>query len=384
MDLNRVTSRRFTGSLKWDDNQRLFGRSDLLPFWVADMDFETPAPILDAIRKRLEHPILGYEQRSDEYLDAVLGWLSSRHDWEVPREWLMFCPPGSIVGIYGLVNSLTIPGDSIALQTPTYSPLYDIVVSNGRRQILSPLRESDGRFVFDPLDMESRLDEDTRMIILCSPHNPTGRVFTTEELAPLAALAEDRDLIVVSDEVHCDLAMPGYAHIPYGKIGGDNSVTVVSPNKTFNTAGIPQATLIIPSESIREKFSHFLTITQLNQDPTFSAVGMRAAYQHCGAWLDEVIAYIAGNHQLVAEYLDANVPVIKKTEAEATYLAWLDFRNTALSEAQAMDRLVNRGGVGLYAGTEFGAAGEGFFRMNLACPRKTLEKGLEGIRKAFA
>ncbi len=383
MDLDKITDRRRSDSYKWDDNEAIFGRRDLLPFWVADMDFDTPAPILQAIRERTEHPILGYERRSDQYFDAVINWLSSRHNWKVPREWLMFCPPSSIVGMYGLVNTLTNPGDSIALQTPTYSPLYDIVAKNGRRQILSPLQESGGQFLFDVADLESRLEADTRMVILCSPHNPTGRVFSAVELEPLVALAEQRDLIVVSDEVHCDLVMPGHQHIPYGTIGGERSVTVISPNKTFNTAGIPQATLIIPDNSIREKFSEFLTVTQLQHDATFGAVGMRAGYNQCGDWLDAVIQYVAESHRLVTDYLKTHVPTVSRTEAQATYLAWLDFRGTGLAEAEVMDRLVNEGGVGLYAGTEFGAAGEGFFRMNLACPRETLKNGLDGIRKAF-
>lgn len=384
MDLDRITDRRQTDSFKWDDNEALFGRRDLLPFWVADMDFETPAAILDAIRKRVEHPVLGYERRSGEYYAAVENWLATRHGWDVPREWLMFCPPSSIIAMYGLVNLLTQPGDSVALQTPNYGPLFDIVAQNGRRQILSPLQENDGSFVFDIADLETRLEADTRMFILCSPHNPTGRVFSAEELEPLAALAEERDLIVVSDEVHCDLVMPGHRHIPYGTIGGERSVTVISPNKTFNTAGIPQATLIIPSEAIRQKFSEFLAVTQLNHDATFGAVGMCAGYRHCGEWLDAVIGYVAENHRMAAAFLQAEVAGVTKTPAEATYLAWLDFRGTGLAESEIMDRLVNKGGVGLYAGTEFGAAGEGFFRMNLACPRETLINGLEGIKKALA
>jgi cystathionine beta-lyase len=228
------------------------------------------------------------------------------------------------------------------------------------------------------------LEADTGMVLLCSPHNPTGRVFTDAELSALASLAERRDLLVVSDEVHCDLVMPGHRHLPYGTLGGERSVTVISPNKTFNTAGIPQATLIIPDAGIRKKFQRFLNTLQLNHDATFGAVGMVAGYRHCAGWLDEVVQYVADNHRFAEGFLAAEVPAVRKVAAEATYLAWLDFRKTGLSEPQIMQRLVEIGGVGLYAGTEFGAAGEGFFRMNLACPRATLELGLEGIRKAMA
>lgn len=383
MDLDRKVERRGTDSFKWDDAENVFGRADLLPFWVADMDFETPAPILDAIRRRCSHPVLGYGMRSTEYIDAVSYWLESRHDWEVPREWLMFCPPSSIVAIYGLVNLLAVPGASVALQTPTYGPLLDLVSDSGRQQILVPFRENEGCFELDVEAFRDRLRDDTRLIVLCSPHNPTGRVFTEAELASVAALAAEHDLVVISDEVHCDLVMPGYRHIPYGKLGGRRSVTVISPNKTFNTAGIPQATLIIPDPAIREQFQQFLNTLQLNHDSTFGAVGMVAAYRHCEEWLDRVRLYISDNHQLVDDYLAQYVPQLRKATAEATYLAWLDFRALGLSEQEIQRRLVEKGAIGLYPGTEFGAAGDGFFRMNIGCPRSTLKRGLEGIRTAL-
>jgi cystathionine beta-lyase len=384
-DLDARIERRGTDSMKWDDNKRLFGREDLLPFWVADMDFATPQPILDAIKARCEHPVLGYGVRSEEYFASLQDWLRTRHDWNVPREWMLFCPPSSIVGIHGVVSILTEPARTIAAPTPTYGPLIDLIVSNGRRIIRNPLREDDdGRFHLDVADMESRLEADTRLVIFCSPHNPTGRVFTREELEALADLAERRDLVVVSDEVHLDLVMPGYRHIPYGSIGGERSVTVLSPNKTFNTAGVPQATLVIPDADLRADYMAYLNKMQLNHDSTFGAEAMIAGYRHCALWLDDVVTYIAGNHAFAADYIDRNIPGVRKVEAEATYLGWLDFRGTGLGQDEIMDSLVNKGGVGLYSGTDFGEEGMGFFRMNLACPRAVLEQGLEGIRKAMS
>jgi len=381
-DLDQLVDRRGTDSYKWDGNERLFGRADLLPFWVADMDFATPQPILDAIRKRIDHAVLGYGFRSEEYFSIVQKWLKDRHEWDVPRDWLMFCPPSSIVGIQGIVEGLSAPGDSIVAPTPTYGPLMDIVLQNQRRLIRNPLREIDGRFELDVDDLAAKLEADTRLVMLCSPNNPVGRVFTPEELQSLADVAETHDLVVVSDEVHCDLVMPGHRHLPYGIVGGDRSVTVISPNKTFNTAGIPQATLIIPNAEIRAEFQMFLDRMQLNHDSTFGALGMIVAYSECGPWLDEVISYVDANHRLVADYLE-NVPCVRKVPAEATYLAWLDFRQAGLGQAEIMDRLVNVGGIGLYGGTDFGEEGEGFFRMNLACPRSLLQKGLEGISKSL-
>ena len=387
MDINfdRRIDRRGTDSYKWDDNEKLFGRRDLLPFWVADMDFATPTPILDAIKSRCEHPVLGYGIRSDSYFEAIEHWLKRRHDWDVPREWMMFCPPSSIVGIHGVISLLTEPGDSILVPMPTYGPLIGLVVDNQRRILECPVREDDdGRFHLDIVDMESRIEADTKMVVFCSPHNPVGRVFTLEELTALADFAECHNLIVVSDEVHMDLVMPGNTHVPYSSVGGDRSVTVISPNKPFNTAGIPQATLIMPDEELRRRYRHFLDVTQLNHDTTFGAEAMIAGYRHCGDWLDEVVRYIAVNHQHAADFIQEQVPGVHKVPAEATYLAWLDFRETGLKQDEIMDRLVNVGGVGLYSGTEFGEEGIGFFRMNIACARSQLDHGLDGIRRAIA
>jgi cysteine-S-conjugate beta-lyase len=382
-DFDQRIERRQSDSYKWDANQSLFGRSDLLPFWVADMDFATPAPVLDAIRRRCEHPILGYGLRSGEYFSAIQDWLSTRHNWQVPREWLMFCPPSSIVGISGIIAALTEPGATIAAPTPTYGPLLGLIEKAGRRLIRNPLREVDGHFELDIDDLAQKLEADTQMIIICSPHNPVGRVFRRDELVALADLAEERDLIVVSDEVHCDLVLPGHRHLPFGSIGGKRSVTVVSPNKTFNTAGIPQSTLVIPDAENRARFQYFLDTLQLNHDSTFSAEGMLAAYRNCATWLDQLIIYLAANHELAEKFLRERVPAVVKVHAEATYLGWLDCRQLGLGQDEIMQRLVEVGGVGLYGGTEFGKEGEGFFRMNLACPRKLLQQGLVGIEKAL-
>lgn len=383
-DFDREIDRRDTDSYKWDANDRLFGRRDLLPFWVADMDFAAPDAVLDGIRERLTHPVFGYGIRSDEYLQSIQDWLRERHGWEVPVEWFMFCPPSSIVGMYGVVSIMTKPGQTIAAPVPTYGPLLGLIEKNHRRLIRNPLREHNGRFTLDTDDLAAKLEGDTSVIVFCSPHNPTGRVFTRDELESLARLAEERNLLVVSDEVHLDLVLPGHRHIPYGSIGGKRSVTVISPNKTFNTAGIPQATLIIPDAELRAKYQDFLDLMQLNHDSTFGAAAMIAGYRNGAMWLGELIQYLAENHHFVSEYLEKNLPKVKKIEAEATYLAWLDCRETGLDEYAIMQRLVDIGGVGLYGASEFGLTGEAFFRMNLGCPRSRLEQGLEGIRKALA
>jgi len=382
-DFDRRIERRGSGSFKWDDNRKQFGRDDVLPFWVADMDFATPEPVLAALRERCTHPVLGYERRVDAHYAAVIDWLASRYDWRVPREWLMFCPPGPIVAINALVETLSRSGDGVVVPAPNYGPLNALVENTGRRLLRVPLGEVEGGYVLDVDALDAASDADTRLIVNSSPHNPTGRVFRNKELEALAELAQERDLIVVSDEVHADLILPGHRHIPYGSIGGDRSVTVISPNKTFNTAGIPQSTLIIPDADIRAALQRFIDTMALNHDTTFGALGMLTAYTSCADWLDELLAYLDGNHRLVAEFLAARVPGVRKVPAEATYLAWLDCRGTGLSEAELQDRLVQRGRVALFPGSEFGEGYEGFVRMNIACPRQQLERGLEGVRLAL-
>lgn len=379
---DRVIERRGSGSYKWDGAAALFGR-DVLPFWVADMDFAAPEPVLEAVRRRPEHPVFGYEAKSGALVESVCRWMAARHGWEIPPEWLMFCPPSTIVGMVGLVTRLTRPAAGIACHTPGYSPLFRLVEDNDRRLVRCPLVQRHGGFHLDVDDLRRRLEGDVRMLLLCNPHNPTGRVFTEAELRAVAGLAAEHDLIVVSDEVHCDLVMPGHRHIPFGQLGGERTVTVISPNKTFNTAGMPQSTFIVPDPEVRAVFAGFLDTMQLNHESTFGAVAAEAAYRHGAAWLDELISCLDGNHRFVRAFLEENLPTVRVPPAEGTYLAWLDCRATGLAEEELMRRLVETGGVGLYPGTAFGPEGRGFLRMNVACPREILTRGLEGIARAL-
>ena len=347
------------------------------------MDFSTPEPIRLAIERRLQHPVLGYEERQPEYAEAVANWLQRRHGWQVPNEWLMFCPPSSIVAMYGLVVSLTQPGDGVIVPVPTYGPLIDLVCRTDRRLLRNPLRESTARFELDLEHMSSLVDKDTRMILLCSPHNPTGRVFSSAELQGIADLADKHDLIVVCDEVHADLVRPGYRHRPYGSLGHIRSATVISPNKAFNTAGLPQASLVMPDGDMRKSLQGFLDTTAVNHDSTFGGVAMLSAYRDCESWLEEVVKYIDENHRHVQKFLGQHLPALRVWPAEATYLAWLDYRSMGISEEEVQQRLVHQGGVGLYSGSLFGTEGTGFLRMNVACPRQTLNEGLDGILRAL-
>jgi cystathionine beta-lyase len=379
---DRSIERRGTASYKWDGAEALFGR-DVLPFWVADMDFPAPESVLAAVRRRARHPVFGYEAKGGAIAESVRHWIAVRHGWDVPSEWLMFCPPSTIVGMIGLVTRLVEPAASVACHAPGYSPLFRLVEDNGRRLLRCPLVERRGRFHLDADDLRQRLHDDVRMLLLCNPHNPTGRVFTETELRAVSEVASEKGLVVVSDEVHCDLVMPGHRHIPFGQLGGERTVTVVSPNKTFNTAGMPQSTFIIPDPAVRAIFAGFLDTMQLNHESTFGAVAADAAYRHGADWLDALIPYLDGNHRLLRVFLEEHLPSVRVSPAEGTYLAWLDCRATGLAEDELMRRLVETGGVGLYPGTAFGEEGRGFLRMNIACPRELLRRGLEGLARAL-
>ncbi|MGB5246772.1 MAG: PatB family C-S lyase [Woeseia sp.] len=382
-DFDELIERRGSGSYKWDGNQREFGNAALLPFWVADMDFAVAPAIREAIAQRLQHPVLGYEERPAAYAEAQIEWLQRRHQWQVPPTWLKFCPPSSMVAMHGLISTATSPGCSVIVPTPTYGPLIDLVEQTGRRLIRVPLRESKQRFELDAEGIAQRVEADTEMILFCNPHNPTGRVFEEAELNALCRIAERHDLILLSDEVHADLVRPGFRHRPLGSLGYEKSVTVLSPNKAFNTAGLPQCTLVIPDPALRDQLQHYLDLLAVNHDSSFGGVAMIAAYRQGDAWLDAVMRYIDDNHRFVAEFIAAEVPGLRVWPAEATYLAWLDFRQSGLTEREIQDRLISMGGVALYRGSLFGEEGRGFLRMNIACPRQTLERGLAGIRRSL-
>ena len=357
---------------------------DVIHLEVGRPNFDTPQHIKDAAKKSLDAGNVHYGEFPGAFKlrEAICNKLKSYNNL-TPSPDEVLVTNGLTHAAYAVFTAAVDEGDEVILLEPYYPQHINKIELAGGKIVMAPLDKSNG-FTIDRDTIESRITDKTLMIAMVNPANPTGRVFSRDELEALADLAKERNLLVVSDEVHCDLVLPGHHHIPYGSIGGERSVTVISPNKTFNTAGIPQATLIIPDAELRSSYQGYLDLTQLNHDSTFGAVGMIAGYRHCADWLGALIEYITVNHQFAADFLGGKVPKVRKIKAEATYLAWLDFRQTGLSQDEIMDRLVNIGGVGLYGGTEFGLQGEAFFRMNLGCPRSRLEQGLQGIQKAMA
>lgn len=381
-----VVERKGTNSFKWDMNEEYYGNSDVIPMWVADMDFPCADPIIEAMRERLNHKIFGYSVRDKSYYEAVISWLKKRHNWDVNEEELVFCPPGVIMAINVLIQLLSNPGDNIIVQTPTYDPLFDSIEGNNRKVIKNSLKIENGRYVMDFEDLESKIDKDTKMLILCSPHNPVGRVWSKEELLKLGEICLKNNIFVVSDEIHFDIVYNEYNHIPFSSISEEiaqNSVVCFSTNKTFNLGGLQLATLVIANEDIREKFNKAICTYQTRLDNTFGAVALEAGYNEGEEWLEQVIGYIKGNLEFAKKYISENIPEVKYFEPEGTYMMWLDFRELKFTPIELRNFLVNDANVALCDGYEFGKEGEGFMRMNIACPRSTLELALNNISDAI-
>jgi cystathionine beta-lyase len=384
-DFDSPIDRRGTGSLKWDFGERYAGRSGLLPLWVADMDFTAPAEIQEAIRQRMEHGIFGYTLEPDSWFEAASGWLQSRHGWSVPREW-MLPSPGVIPGMVAAILALTEPGDGIVIQPPVYYPFALRIRGNGRRVVENPLVLSGNRWEMDLDGLERIIDARTRMMILCSPHNPVARVWEPDALRRLAGICAAKGVIIVSDEIHGDLVMPGFRHVPIARVSEEAasiSVTLISATKTFNLAGLGGALSIVAAPALRarvEKTHHALFAGPAN---AFAVAATEAAWRRGGQWLGELLAYVQANYAYMTDFLARQLPALKAFPLEGTYLALLDMRGLELSDNRIKDLLLDDAGVWLDEGARFGRGGEGFQRINLACPRQILSDALQRIAVTF-
>lgn len=385
-NFDQIIDRKGTNSFKWDTNEEYYGNIDAIPMWVADMDFQCAEPIIKAMKARLNHKVMGYMTRDQQYYDAICDWLLRRHGWEIKREDLVFCPPGVIMGINILIQTLTKPGDKIIVQTPTYKPLSDSIKNNNRTIVKNPLKIKNGRYVMDFDDLKDKIDKDVKMLLLCSPHNPMGRVWREEELIRLGKMCLENNIFVVSDEIHLDLIHSGHKHIPFSSLSKEfaqNSAVCISTNKTFNLGGLQLATLIIANEKIREKFNNAIGTYQTTLDNIFGQVALIAGYNKGEKWLDQVMQYVGENLNYVKKYITQNIPEIQYFEPEGSYMMWLDFRGLKMPPLELRQFLVTKAGVALCDGYEFGKEGEGFMRMNIACPRSTIELALNNIKLAI-
>jgi len=380
---DQVVSRAGTSALKWD-TERLFKQEDLIPLWVADMDFPAPPEVIDAVTTRAQHGIYGYSGRRQSYYDALINWLKRRHQWEVRQDWIQYAP-GVVPGLGLLVLSLTKPGDGIVIQPPVYPPFYEVVRDQGREVMENELVLEDGRYVMNLADLEQKFAAGAKMMILCSPHNPVGRVWREEELRKVAELCVRYGVILVSDEIHADLVYRGHCHTPIAALSeeiANQTITCLSTGKTFNLAGLTTAAAIIPNPEYRKAYQKTQQALHLFVENCFGPLAAEAAYTHGEAWLEELMAYIEGNLAYLAETLATEMPEVKLIEPEGTYLAWLDFRAWQMNTTELKKWMYQEAKVALNVGATFGKQGEGFLRINLACPRSILEEGLKRMVQA--
>jgi cystathionine beta-lyase len=384
-DFDRVIDRYHTNSIKWDFNQRTFGREDILPMWVADMDFSAPEALVEALVNRAKHGIYGYSDGMEGYYESLIKWMRERHGWEIQKDWITF-GPGIVPALNELVRSLTEPKDKILVQFPVYPPFFKVVENHNRELVGSQLILNNGRYTMDFTDLEEKFAGGVKMMILCNPHNPVGRVWEKDELEQLAQLSLAYGVLVISDEIHSDLIFEGYRHIPFMSLSpelAEHSIVCTAPSKTFNLAGLQTANLIIPNAKYRQAFRASLNLTGVNHPNVFGITALEAAYRYGGNWLDQLMHYLSGNVKLLTSFFDRELPQIKVIQPEGTYLIWLDFRALGMEPKALQKFLVHRAGVGLSAGYLFGPGGEGFARLNFGCARSVLEEGLQRIKKAL-
>jgi len=386
-DFDTIIDRRGTRSLKYDFNTKRGIPDDVIPLWVADMDFASPPAILDALSERIRHGVFGYSDATDEsYFNALRRWYENRFGWRPQPEWLVKVP-GVVFAVCTAVRALTEPGDAVLIQQPVYYPFEHSVRDNGRRLIVNRLVYENGRYRMNLEEMERQIvEERVKLFILCSPHNPVGRVWTREELTAAGDLCVKHGVYVVSDEIHADFIYPGRSHSVFPSIKpgfADRSVLCTAPTKTFNIAGLQISNIFIPNEDIRRSFSREVRRTGYSQPNLMGLLACQAAYERGEAWLDELMQYLDGNLSFLRRFLDERIPSVGIVEPEGTYLVWLDFRPLGLSDKEIDDILLQKARVWLDAGTMFGAGGEGFQRINIGCPRSILQEALERIEEAL-
>lgn len=380
-DFDKIVERRNTSCVKWDA-----GDKDVLPMWVADMDFEVLPEILEAVKKRAEHGVYGYTLFSDEYYNAVISWVKEKHNWDIKKEWIIYSP-GVVTGLNLIVKALNQVGDKVVIQTPVYYPFYRAIENNGFRVLKNPLKFEDGKYKMDFEDLEKKLkDKRVKTLILCSPHNPVGRVWTKDELKRLGDLCLQNGVTIISDEIHSDIIYKENEHTTFASISKEfenNSIVCMSASKTFNLAGLRTSSLIIPNEVLRRKVINVIDSVGNAEPNAFSECATVAAYNYGKQWLSEMIDYLKGNLNFMKEYINENMPYIKVIEPEGTYLAWLDFRALEMEPNELHEFILKKAKVWFDEGYIFGYEGNGFERINLACPRIILKEALERINKAI-
>ncbi|MBQ4898295.1 pyridoxal phosphate-dependent aminotransferase [Paenibacillus sp. Marseille-P2973] len=383
-EFNERTMRRGTLSYKWDQGQTLFGDEEVLPLWVADMDFKCSPAIIQAVTERAAQGIYGYTIRSKDYLNAITGWFQRRHGWNVDESWLTDSP-GVVPSLSLAVQSLTEPGDEIILQSPVYNPFYDVIQRNGRKLAESPLLLKNGRYEMDYEKLETLMSGGAKLLLLCSPQNPGGRVWTKEELVRLGDLCVKYDVKVIADEIHCDLVFPGHQHFPFASLSeqfAERTITCLAPSKTFNMPGLSTSFTVISNPRLKRRFDeriHALSIGSVN---FFGPPATIAAYNDSEPWLDALLTYVAANQEFAISYLSNHLPALVPVRSEGTYLLWLDCRALGLDSKELKQLMYKEAKIAFNEGSIYGREGEGYLRINLACPRDLLAEALDRFTSA--
>ncbi len=379
-------SRKGSASVKYDLRQMFFNTDDVIPLWVADMDFRTPAFIMDAVRKRAEHEILGYSIRPQSFFDAIINWNQKRHQWKVENETILFSP-GIVPALNMAVEAYTEKGDAVLVQPPVYFPFFNAVKDFERLLIENPLRLSNGRLNIDFEDFEQKIvDNNVKMFLLSNPHNPGGTVWTEEELQRMGEICLKHSVLVLSDEIHADLIFEGHKHTPLASVSekiAANTITAMAPSKTFNIAGLATSYMIISNPDLRGKFEKTINRWHVGNGNIFGNVALEAAYNYGEEWLEELMAYLKGNITYVHNFIAEHLPRIKVVFPEATYLVWLDCRGLKLGDDQLRDFFIQEAGLGLNEGRSFGTGGSGFMRLNIAAPKSLIEKAMGQLKTAY-
>ncbi len=384
-NFDEVIDREKNRSAKYDEREKKFGTRDVIPMWIADMDFRTAQPIIDAAKKKAEEGIWGYTSRPASYYEAVCGWQKRRNGWDVDPKMISFAV-GVVPAMSSMVNVFTKPEDKVLIQTPVYSEFYDVTESWGRQVVESPLKEKDGVWSIDWEDFEKKAGE-AKMFFLCNPHNPLGIVWSREDLTRMCEICIRHQVLIVSDEIHSDLIFHGKKHIPTATLSEEIAayvITCTSGTKTFNLAGIQAAAIVFPNQELKGVYDRFWVNLDIHRNNAFSSVIMETAFNEGEEWLEQLLEYISGNFDFIREYCREHIPQIKPNLPDATYLVWLDCRELGMSNEELKNFMIHKAGLGLNEGWSFGRSLSGYMRLNAACPRSVIEKALKQLEAAVA
>jgi len=383
-DFDREIPRAGTSCLKYDGREAYFGNGDVIPLWVADMDFAAPEAVTQALVQRASHPVYGYTLHPESMFEALISWLRRRHGWDIQREWIVMCP-GVVPSLHAAVLAFTQPGDAVIVQPPVYAPFFSAVQTIGRCLVQNPLRLVNGRYTMDLDHLEQCAAGGARLLLLCSPHNPVGRVWNKQELVEVINIARRHGLTILSDEIHADLVYPGNRHAVLATLAesGDKVITAIAPSKTFNIPGLALSALIVTDPEQRAAIHKAFDLLHVGTFNPFSIAAFEAAYDKGEPWLVSLLDYLNGTRDLVRSFLVEHLPGIHMIEPEGTYLLWLDCRELGMDDRQLRNFFIQQAKVGLNPGTLFGEGGSGFMRMNIGAPRQIVAMALEQIQRAF-